>query len=625
LTGRRYPIGAEPLPGGGVHFRVWAPRRQSVEVVLNPSRDHQGAVTQLQRESDGYHSGLVPEAAPGHLYRFRLDGADSFPDPISRFQPEGPHGPSEIIDSRQFAWTDRAWRGLSLEGQVIYEMHIGTFTPEGTFEAARRELAELGRIGITAIELMPVADFPGRFGWGYDGVGFFAPVALYGRPDDFRRFVDEAHRAGIGVLLDVVYNHVGPDGNYLKQFSEDYFSSRYQCEWGEAINYDGENSPPVREWVITNARYWIEEYHLDGLRLDATQQIFDASPENIMTVLAKAARAAAEERGIIIVGENEEQNSSLARPVERGGYGLDGLWNDDFHHTARVAVTGHREAYYTDYLGKPQEFISAVKYGYLFQGQRYKWQKNPRGTPALDLDPAQFVLYIQNHDQIANTGTGERLQRRTSAGRYKALTALLLLAPGTPMLFQGQEFAASTPFYFFADHNPELEKLVREGRIQFLSQFPSLAQPEMRPYHIDPGDPANFEKCKLRFEERASHRPFYEMHQDLLRLRREDPVFRMQKRGTVDGAVLTGEAFLLRYFGGQYGDRLLLVNLGCDLRLDPAPEPLLAPPEYQTWHLLWSSENPRYRGAGTPPVYGEQNWRIPGNAAVVLTPGLRMK
>jgi len=299
------------------------------------------------------------------------------------------------------------------------------------------------------------------------------------------------------------------------------------------------------------------------------------------------------------------------------------LWNDDFHHTARVAVTGHREAYYTDYLGKAQEFVSAVKYGYLYQGQRYKWQKKPRGTPALDLDPAQFVLYIQNHDQIANTGTGERLHQRTSPGRYKAMTALLLLAPGTPMLFQGQEFAASSPFYFFADHNPELEKLVRAGRIQFLSQFPSLAEAEMRNYDIDPGDPANFEKCKLNFAERERHRAIYELHQDLLRLRREDRVFRLQKRGTVDGSALTNEAFLLRYFGGHGDDRLLLVNLGCDLHLDPAPEPLLAPPEQKSWHVLWSSENPRYRGAGTPTVYSEQNWRIPGNAAVVLTPGPR--
>jgi maltooligosyltrehalose trehalohydrolase len=465
---------------------------------------------------------------------------------------------------------------------------------------------------------MPLADFPGRFGWGYDGVGLFAPVAIYGRPDDFRQFVDDAHNSGIGVLLDVVYNHIGPSGNYLKQFSEDYFTSRYQCEWGEAINYDGENSGPVREWVVTNARYWIEEFHLDGLRLDATQQIFDQSPENIMAAVTKAARGAAARRGIIVVAENEPQRTLLVRPREQGGYGLDALWNDDFHHTVRVASTGHNEAYYTDYLGKPQEILSAVKHGFLFQGQRYKWQKKPRGTPGLDLDPARFILYIQNHDQVANSGTGERLHCLTSPGRYRAATALLLLAPGTPMLFQGQEFAASAPFHFFADHSRELTQLVREGRIQFLSQFRSLAQPEMRAHHVDPGDPANFEKCKLDFREREKHRAIYEMHQDLLHLRQRDLVFQMQKGGAVDGAVLAEEAFLLRYFGDNGDDRLVLVNLGRDLHLDPAPEPLLAPPEGRVWELLWSSEDPRYGGAGTPPVYSEENWRIPGNAAVVL-------
>jgi maltooligosyltrehalose trehalohydrolase len=321
-SARHYPSGAELAPGGGVHFRVWAPRRQSVEVILNPGQERQ-AVSKLRREPSGYYSGLLPKAAAGDLYRFRLDGADSFPDPVSRFQPQGPHGASEVIDPSRFAWTDQAWRGLALEGQVIYEMHIGTFTREGTFEAARRELAELSGLGITAVEVMPVADFPGRFGWGYDGVGQFAPVAIYGRPDDFRRFVDDAHRAGIGVLLDVVYNHIGPDGNYLKQFSEDYFTSRYQGVWGEAINYDGENSGPVRDWVASNARYWIEEYHLDGLRLDATQQIFDQSPEHILSALAKEARAGAGGRSILIFAENEDEQSILARPLEKGGYGLD--------------------------------------------------------------------------------------------------------------------------------------------------------------------------------------------------------------------------------------------------------------------------------------------------------------
>jgi maltooligosyltrehalose trehalohydrolase len=282
---RQFPIGAEVQPGGP-HFRVWAPRRARVAVEMDA-----GPETPLEREPDGYFSGYVPGAAAGARYRFRLDDAGSFPDPASRFQPEGPHGPSRIVDPSAFRWKDADWQGPTLEGQIVYEMHIGTFTREGTWEAARREIPELAAVGITLLEIMPVADFPGRFGWGYDGVGLFAPVAIYGEPDDFRRFVDDAHRAGLGVILDVVYNHVGPDGNYLKEFSNDYFTSRYPNEWGEAINYDGENSAPVRERVVINAAYWAKEYHLDGLRLDATQQIFDASREHILTALTRAMRA----------------------------------------------------------------------------------------------------------------------------------------------------------------------------------------------------------------------------------------------------------------------------------------------------------------------------------------------
>lgn len=613
MSTRRYPIGAE-VTADGAHFRVWAPKRRRVEVVLDC-----GGV-ELEREDAGYFSGLVQGVHEGARYRYRLDGEGPFPDPASRFQPEGPHGPSQVVDPRQFQWSDDAWRGVPLEGQVIYEMHIGTFTPEGTWDAARRQVAELASAGITVLEVMPVADFPGRFGWGYDGVGLFAPVALYGQPDDFRRFVDEAHRARLGVILDVVYNHIGPDGNYLKQFSDDYFTDRYQNEWGEAVNYDGPNSEGVREWVVSNAAYWADEYHLDGLRLDATQQIFDASRENIQTSLANAMRAAARGRDVIFIAENESQQTKLARPPSQGGYGLDALWNDDFHHSAVVAVTGRNEAYYTDYLGKPQELISAIKYGYLFQGQRYKWQAKRRGTPALDLAPAHFINYIENHDQLANSGRGDRLHQITSPGRLRAVTALLLLAPGTPMLFQGQEFGASTPFFFFADHNPGLRPLVQEGRLQFLAQFRSLAQPEMRSCCPDPGDRKTFERCKLDFSEREKHAGTYRLHRDLLRLRVENPVFRTQRRGGVDGAVLADEALLLRYFGEGGDDRLLLVNFGRDLWLDPAPEPLLAPPEERVWEVQWSSEAPEYGGCGTAPLESSDNWRIAGHAAVVMRP-----
>jgi maltooligosyltrehalose trehalohydrolase len=311
-------------------------------------------------------------ARTGMRYSLRLDqGEAALPDPASRFQPEGPHGPSEIVDPGDFAWTDGAWRGRTREQLVIYEMHVGTFTPDGSWEAASRELRALAELGITCLEIMPVAEFPGRFGWGYDGVNLFAPTRLYGRPIDFRRFVDRAHAHGIAVILDVVYNHFGPDGNYLKLFSAAYFTDRYDNEWGEAINFDGPESGPSREFFVANAGYWIDEHHLDGLRLDATQAIFDRSEDHIIAAVARQVRSAGRGRTTFVVAENEPQHAKLARPAERGGYGLDALWNDDFHHSAMVALTGRHEAYYSDYRGRPHEFVAAAKHGFLYQGQRY--------------------------------------------------------------------------------------------------------------------------------------------------------------------------------------------------------------------------------------------------------------
>jgi maltooligosyltrehalose trehalohydrolase len=615
---RRLPIGAEVTPEG-VHFRVWVPKCRRVEVV------HDGGSVELENESDGYFSGLAKGIGVGALYRYRLDGDESFPDPASRFQPEGPHGPSRVVDPSAFAWTDQAWRGVGREGQVIYEMHVGTFTREGTWKAAARELPELARLGITVIEMMPIAEFPGRFGWGYDGVDLFAPSHLYGEPDDLRRFVDRAHAAGLGVILDVVYNHFGPDGNYLRQFADTWFTDRYENDWGDAINFDGEDAGPVRDFFVANAGYWIDEFHFDGLRLDATQDIHDDSDAPILATIGRRVREAARGRATLILAENEPQETRLVRPLERGGYGIDALWNDDFHHSAHVALTGRKEAYYTDYLGTAQEMISAVKYGYLYQGQRYSWQKQRRGSPGLDLPPAAFVSYIQNHDQVANSGHGERCHRLSDPGRFRAMTALLLLGPATPMLFQGQEFCSSAPFLYFADHNAELAAAVGKGRLEFLSQFPSLADPAVQARIDPPHEPATFERCKLDFAERERHAGCYALHRDLLRLRREDPTFHAPRKGGVDGAVLTSEALVLRFgvLGADPdGDRLLLVNLGRDLHYSPAPEPLLAPPEGCRWEVLWSSEDPRYGGCGAPPPEDEEvGWRIPGHAAVVLRPG----
>ncbi|HEX4947385.1 MAG TPA: malto-oligosyltrehalose trehalohydrolase [Blastocatellia bacterium] len=623
-TARRLPVGAEYYPNQGTHFRVYAPQCRTVEVVIESGTGLSGKAESfaLEAESTGYFSGQVAAAAAGTLYRFRLDGGEKlFPDPASRFQPQGPHGASLVVDPHTFEWSDHQWRGCGIRGQVIYEMHVGTFTPEGTWAAATEQLPELAALGITVIEMMPVADFPGRFGWGYDGVNLFAPTRLYGEPDDLRRFIDRAHAVGIGVILDVVYNHLGPDGNYLKEFSTDYFSQKHKTEWGEAINYDGDNNGPAREYFLSNAAYWVDEFHFDGLRLDATQSIFDDSEEHILTAIGRTVRAAAQGRETIIVAENEPQHVRLVQTTERGGHGLDALWNDDFHHSAIVALTGRNEAYYTDYQGKPQELISAIKYGYLYQGQWYRWQQQRRGTADLTLPPTAYVNFIQNHDQIANSGRGERVCTMTSPGRYRALTALLLLAPNTPMLFQGQEFAASSPFLYFADFEGDLRQLVREGRKQNLAQFRSLALPETQAVLADPGEMETFTRCKLDFSERERHAGIYQLHRDLLRLRREDAAFRAQRRGGVDGAVLGNEAFVLRFFGTDdtlHDDRLLLVNLGTDLIFLPAPEPLLAPPPESHWEIQWSSEHPNYGGLGTPPLETTEGWMIPGHAAVVL-------
>jgi maltooligosyltrehalose trehalohydrolase len=614
---RRFPIGAEVLSTGRTHVRVWAPARKRVAVAHGPGLTRTSALAP-EKDDAGMFSGLVDGLAAGGTYALRLDDDPrAYPDPASRFQPEGPHGPSELIDPSGFRWTDEGWKGLAPRGQVLYELHIGTFTPEGTFAAAAERLPMLAEVGVTVIELMPVSEFAGRFGWGYDGVDLWAPTHLYGRPDDLRRFVDRAHALGMGVILDVVYNHFGPDGNYLPQFSNTVFSDRYDNEWGEAINFDGPGSAHVREHCVENAGYWVQEFHLDGLRLDATQQIFDASPEHLVAAIGRRVRSAAGNRGCLLVAENEPQETRMVRPPAAGGYGLDALWNDDFHHTARVALTGHNEAYYSDYRGTPQELLSAVKWGYLYQGQRYGWQKRRRGTPALDLPARAFVTFLENHDQVANATRGERLATLASPGLMRALTAVTLLGPSTPMLFQGQEWGSTRPFVYFADHRPELARAVNDGRRKFLAQFPSAeeAQAQIRTPH----DPATFAACKLDWSERERHAGALALHRDLLRLRREDPAFASADRGCLHGAVIERDALVLR-FACPSGDRLLLVNLGCDLTLGSVAEPLLAPPFQHRWRTLWSSEDSRYGGQGTGPVESDRGFHFPGRAAVVLAP-----
>ncbi len=597
-----------------IEFRVWAPKCKSVQVIVE--RDPQ-VVLELEGDRRGYFSARTTEARPGDLYRYQLDRQKTYPDPASRFQPDGPHGSSQIVDPRAYRWKDAGWPGVKMPGQVMYELHVGTFTREGTFDAAARELRELQRLGVTLIEVMPVAECPGRWNWGYDGVDLFAPSHNYGDPEAFKRFVDAAHELGLGVILDVVYNHVGPDGNYLPSFSDDYFTDRYHTDWGKPINYDGPQSKEVRQFFIQNACYWIEEFHLDGLRLDATQNIYDSSSPHILAEISQRTRAIAGSRSIVLVAENETQDVRCITPVEKGGFGLDGMWNDDFHHSARVALTGRREAYYTDYYGTPQELISALKRGFLYQGQYYRWQKQPRGTSVTDQPGNAFVLFLQNHDQVANSLRGQRVSTQASPGRYRAMTALLLLAPGTPLLFMGQEFGSTSPFPFFADHqNDALIDAVRKGRGEFLSQFPSSRSPAAQEAIPAAEDPETFKQACLDFRQRDTHAPIYRFHEDLLRLRREDRVVAQQDRFRLEGAVLDAHGLVLRFFGDDGDDRLLLINLGRELLEVSIPEPLLAPPGGRRWKLTWSSDNPAYGGPGPIDPFSYADWRLSAETAL---------
>jgi len=615
---RRYAAGAETQSDGSTHFRVWAPQPRQIKLRIEASGGAHDIA--LEEEAEGYHSVLVEGAGPGTRYRYVLDG-DALPDPASRYQPDGPFGPSEVVDPAAYVWEHSLANGVHLAGQVMYEMHIGTFSPGRTWRSAIEKLPMLADSGITTLELMPVADFPGRFGWGYDGVFPYAPAHQYGRPDDFRAFVDAAHENGLAVILDVVYNHLGPDGCVFSRYAQAYYSTTYSNEWGEALNFDGPDARPVRDYFASNAAYWIDEFRLDGLRLDATQTIHDRSRRHIIAEIGCRARAAARGRPIVLVAESETQTVRLVKPIDAGGDGLDALWNDDFHHSAIVALTGKREAYFSDHHGAPQELISAAKRGYLFQGQRYAWQMQGRGTRTDGVPAPAFVTYLENHDQVANVGDGSRVRFYTAPGRYRAMTALLLLMPGTPLLFQGQEFGATSPFLYFADHHPELAQAVQKGRTEFMTQFPSLTSDAAQSNLPAPHDPRTFERCTLNWEERTANRHFVALHRDLLALRRGDAAFRAQDAAALDGAVLGAELFVLRFgASGPEDERLLCVNLGADVDRGSFAEPLVAPPDGHAWDVRWSSDDPAYGGFGTPPVLTKTGWRIPGHAAVVLRP-----
>jgi maltooligosyltrehalose trehalohydrolase len=523
MTRRRHsmPFGAELTAAGTVRFRLWAPAAREVELVLHdPAR-----ALKVPSIGDGWFELTTSDAHVGSRYGYRIDGGVEVPDPASRSNPDDVHGPSEVIDSTAFEWDDQAWRGRPWHEAVIYELHVGTFSPEGTFAGVEKKLGHLAELGITAIELMPIADFPGKRGWGYDGVLQFAPESAYGRPDELKSLVAAAHRRGIAVMLDVVYNHFGPEGNYLHLYAPQFFNEKHHTPWGAAIDFD---SRVVRDFYLHNSLYWLEEFHLDGLRFDAVHAIVDDSQPHILTEIARTVRAGpGKERNIFLVLENgDNQASFLGRPGAAETF--DAQWNDDVHHCLHILLTGERDGYYEDYVENPHAMLCrCLAEGFGFQGQPSAHLGRARGERSGHLPPTAFVNFLQNHDQIGNRAFGDRIDSVTpSEDALRAAHAVLLLAPSPPMLFMGEEWQAPQPFPYFCDFEPELAEKVREGRKREFARFETFGHRGAAAALPDPTVPATFESARLDWSalKQRRHADFLDQIQRLLAIRKIDIV-----------------------------------------------------------------------------------------------------
>jgi maltooligosyltrehalose trehalohydrolase len=596
-------LGAVPADQGG-KFSVWAPDAVRVDLII----EHDGfTVTRpLSRREDGTFTGWQPDLTPGTRYRFSLDGRAGLPDPASRWQPDGVHGASAFVDPTEFVWADGEWSGVRREDLIIYELHVGTFTPEGTFAGVEAQLGYLAALGVTAIELMPIAECSGARNWGYDGVDLFAPSHVYGTPDDLRRLVNAAHLHGLAVILDVVYNHLGPEGAYLAEYSRWYFSTTHTSQWGAAVNLDGEHSEHVREFFIENALHWIHEYHVDGLRLDATHALVDAGSRHFLSELRARVHGEAG-RPVVLIAEDERNLAMLIEPPPRG-YGLDAVWADDFHHQIRVALTGQREGYFGDFSGTASDLAATIRQGWFYTGQRTLRSGQPRGSDPSGLPASRFVVCLQNHDQVGNRAFGDRLHHQVGLDVYRAASALLLLAPQIPLLFMGQEWAASTPFLYFTDHEPALGRLVTEGRRQEFAAFAGFSDPITRLQIPDPQDPSTFGMSRLAWEERAllRHAGVARLYHTLLDLRRKDPAWRSDRTRT-HAAAIDERTIVLRRSAWA-----LVVRLegGAEIALD-------LPGRYA---VVLTTEDDPFCEAGRVPVFAadQRIVRFHGPAAVLL-------
>lgn len=545
------PFGAAYHDDGSVRFRLWAPNVSSVSLRLigspgdhSPDHDSRDDDLPMFRVEAGWHE-LTRPASHGTQYQFVIEGKQAVPDPASRFQPAGVHGPSEVIAAHAYEWHDEHWRGRVWEEAVIYELHIGTFTPEGTYTSAEQRLDYLAQLGVTAIELMPISSFPGERNWGYDGVLPYAPTQNYGRPEDLKHFIDAAHARNLMVFLDVVYNHFGPEGNYLWLYAPQFFTDRHRTPWGPAINFDGPDSRVVRDYFIHNALYWLEEYHFDGLRLDAVHTIQDDSCPDILTELAETVRDCfADDRVVHLVLENDNNAARHLRPVDRSDKQSDGnsrkpslydaQWNDDIHHALHILLTGEKSAHFSDYADNPTAHLGrCLAEGFSYQGQASQFRNGElRGEPSRNLPLTSFVSFLQNHDQVGNRAFGERITKLADPAAVRAAMAILLLAPSPPLLFMGEEFAAATPFLFFCDFGPDLAAKVSAGR---RAEFPQFLSSHSEKSEIpDPNNKETFLRSKLDWASvnENSHQEWLAFYRALLECRQNEIVPRVKDIAT---------------------------------------------------------------------------------------------
>jgi malto-oligosyltrehalose trehalohydrolase len=583
------PFGAEVQDGGGVAFRLWAPSQARASVIVD------GAEHALEPRADGWFARTLPNARAGSRYAFAFPGVGfRVPDPASRFQPDGVHAPSAVVDPRAYAWRETAWLGRPFHEIVLYELHVGTFTPGGTYASAAERLDDLVRLGVTAVELMPLAQPAGGRNWGYDGVLPFAPQRAYGTPDELKALIDAAHARGLCVFLDAVYNHFGPEGNYLHAYADPFFTERHHTPWGSAINVDGERSATVRDFFVQNALYWLREYRFDGLRLDAVHEIRDDSPRPFLEELAARARAGVEpDRHVHLVLENDANQARLLRSY-------DAQWNDDAHHAFHVLLTGERDGYYRDYAREPARLLGrALAEGFAYQGEASEHRGGaPRGEPSASLPATAFVDFLQNHDQIGNRALGERITMLANEDAVRAATAVLLLAPAIPLLFMGQEWAASTPFLFFSDFGEELGRAVTEGRRREFAAWPAFSDPATRARIPDPQDPRTLRASALRWEERAEppHAALLAFHRELLALRAAVIVPRLASGAHgEDHELLAETALRVRWRFGDGARLTLIANLG--------GEPAAAEYAADGMRVLALGDVPAHGGAGTLPPW----------------------